>query len=346
MEEMDRKESGRRALSGKRARIGLVAGGAVLGIVLACVIGGVMFISLNATTQGYGASNDLARWAPGTEPEIVEVLVEREAAMAPMEEAAADASYRVTGLAQAPERLIIRNGNISMVVEDTRAVQGTVEEMVARMAGEGAFVVSSEEYGRSGEGQPRITMSIRVPVGSFDEVMDRLAALAVKVTSRNESGQDVTEEYVDLEARLESLEAARQRLLDIMAEARTTKDLLEAEEQLTRREAEIESIQGRMQYLAQSAQLSAIWIELEPYLLRQPVSDTWRPAETARRAVEALVDGLQGFGDFLIFFAIAVLPWLLALGLVVFVVVWLVRWRSRARRKKGAAESEGSDPVA
>ena len=71
----------------------------------------------------------------------------------------------------------------------------------------------------------------------------------------------------------ESLEAARQRLLEIMEEARNTEDLLQAEQQLTQREAEIESIKGRMQYLEQSARLSSIWIELQPHILSQPVGD-------------------------------------------------------------------------
>jgi DNA repair exonuclease SbcCD ATPase subunit len=170
--------------------------------------------------------------------------------------------------------------------------------------------------------------------------MDRLAELAVNVPSRNEASQDVTEEYVDLEARVESLEAARQRLLEIMQEARVTKDLLEAEQQLTQREAEIESLKGRMQYLEQSARLSSIWIELQPYILSQPVGDQWRPAETARRAVDALMDGLRGFGDFLIFFAIAVLPWLVVIGLVVLLLVALVRWWVRVRRTHHADGSE------
>jgi Flp pilus assembly protein TadB len=179
-------------------------------------------------------------------------------------------------------------------------------------------------------------MSIRIPATRFGEAMDRLAELAVTVYSRDESAQDVTEEYVDLEARLESLEAARQRLLEIIEEARNTKDLLEAEQQLTQREAEIESIKGRMQYLEQSARLSSIWIELQPHILSQPVGDTWRPAETSRRAVDTLLDGLRGFGNFAIFFAIAVLPWLLAIGLVIFLIVVFIRWRARVRRSRQA----------
>lgn len=318
----------------------LIVGSIAAGLVLACVVGWFLYASVG----GY-QSESADRGSRVDEAWFSEAMggVEEKAVEVPPMEPSADTSYGARGLAYAAERLIIRTGNLSMVVEDTREAQTTIEEIVASMAGEGAFVVSSDEYGGTEGSQPHITMSIRIPATRFDETMDRLADLAVNVTSRNESGQDVTEEYVDLEARLETLEAARQRLLEIMQETRATKDLLEAEQQLTQREADIESIKGRMQYLEQSARLSSIWIELQPYILSQPVGDQWRPAETARRAVEALVDGLRGFGNFLIFFCIAVLPWLVALGLVVLLIVSLVRWRRRVRRARSAGSSEAGD---
>jgi len=270
-------------------------------------------------------------------PSAEEVVVEKVVVEAP---AAESSAHNLPELVYAAERLIIRTGNISMVVEDTRAASTTIEAMVERMAADGAFVVSANEYGGTEGSQPHISMSIRIPADRFAETLDRLADLAVNVTSRDESAQDVTEEYVDLEARLESLETARQRLLQIMEDARNTKDLLEAEQQLTQREAEIESIKGRMQYLEQSARLSSIWIELQPHILNQPVGDQWRPAETTRRAVDTLLDGLRGFGDFAIFFAIAILPWLAAIGLVIVLIVVLIRWRARARR---ARQTTGED---
>jgi hypothetical protein len=304
----------------------LIVGGIVAGLVLVCVVGWMIYASANRYGADEAASGSRYLRAPGAAPEAKVVAVEAP----PAQPDANDAS----SLAYAAERLIIRTGNLSMVVKDTRAGLTTIEGMVESMAAEGAFVVSADEYGGTEGSQPHITISIRIPASRFEETMDRLAELAVNVTSRNESAQDVTEEYVDLETRLESLETARQRLLEIMQDARSTKDLLEAEQQLTQREAEIESIKGRRQYLEQSARLSSIWIELQPYILSQPVGNEWRPAETTRRAVDMLLNGLRGFGDFVIFFAIAILPWLAAIGLVIFLVVRLVRWRARVRRAR------------
>ena len=305
--------------------------GIVAVLVLAFVVGcgGAAPFSVD---EGVGGSRSGWDADNASQPVVEEVAMEKAVEGAPAEPSA----YGAPELVYAAERLIIRNGNISMAVEDTRRSQATIESMVASMAADGAFVVSAEEHGGTEDSQPYITMSIRIPAARFDEAMDRLADLAVTVYSSNESAQDVTEEYVDLEARLESLDAARQRLLVIMEEARNTEDLLQAEQQLTQREAEIESIKGRMQYLEQSAALSSIWIELQPYILNQPVGDDWRPAETTRRAVDTLLDALRSFGDFAIFFAIAVLPWLAAIGLVILAIVLLIRWRARVRGRRKA----------
>jgi hypothetical protein len=321
--------------------IAAIVAGIAAAFLLACVVGWMLYTPAGRLLGDEAAVGSRYLRAPGAIPEQpMEAVVEKFVEVP----AAEPSAYDTTNLAYAAERLIIRSGNISMVVEDTRATLATIEGMVERMAAEGAFVVSADEYGGTEGNQPHITISIRISASRFDEIMDRLTEMAVNVTSRNESAQDVTEEYVDLEARLESLEAARQRLMEIMQDARSTKDLLEAEQQLTQREAEIESLKGRMQYLEQSARLSSIWIELQPYLLSQPVGDQWRPVETARRAVETLLDGLRGFGDFLIFSAIAILPWLLAIGLVIFILVRFIRWRSRGRRASDQASGEPPHP--
>lgn len=235
------------------------------------------------------------------------------------------------------DRLIIRDGNINISVEDTRDTRDAIEALVGSMADKGAYVISATESGRGESLPPYISMVIRVPVEEFDRALDQIAEMGIDVLDRNESGQDVTEEYVDLAGRVEALEAARDRLLDIMIDADTTEDLLKAEAQLTVREAEIESLKGRMQYLSESARLSRIAITLTPYTLSEPIDTSWKPAETFRRAVEDLVESMQGFADFLIVFGIAVLPWIVFFGLIIWGVVAVVR---RRRAKKAAKAKE------
>ena len=233
-------------------------------------------------------------------------------------------------MVQVPQRVIIRDGYISLAVKDTRASSMAIEQMVKEMETEGAFIVTSQETSRTDDPLPEIRMTIRVPAERFDEVMDRLAALGVKVLDRNEVAEDVTEEYVDLQARLEAMEAARERLQEIMSKAETVEELLSAEQQLTAREAEIESIQGRLEYLTQSAKMSKIEITLLPSVLNLPLGAQWQPGETVRKAYRGLVKSAQGAVNLLIYFGIVGLPWLVILGLLAFGVRRLVR-RYRAK---------------
>ncbi|MDH5506644.1 MAG: DUF4349 domain-containing protein, partial [Anaerolineae bacterium] len=195
------------------------------------------------------------------------------------------------------------------------------------LADEGAFVVSSSERDGTGDQDPTIHMSIRVPVEQFDETMNRLAAMAVTIRQRNETAQDVTEEYVDLQGRLKAMEIARDRLLDIMENSENTEDLLEAEQQLTKREVDIEGIKGRMQYLSGAASLSRIKIDLSPHILSQPIDSSWRPAEEARRSLDILVNSFQNFISGLIRFGISGLPWLVFYGWIVYAVYRFVKKR-------------------
>lgn len=344
-----------------RLKRALVIGGAVLGVVVVCLVALALF---EASGRGFSAGLpglDSAVPQSGrsaAEMDYDEAMEESGEFEAPAAEpmpaddmGAAENSGPGLDLQgqdlqqdQPIERVIIRNGDISLTVENTREAKREIEQMVASMAEEGAFIVASNESGSGREGNPYVSMSIRVPADRFGEVMARLTDMAVEGTnpSINETADDVTEEYVDLQARIENLEAARDRLLVLMEDARTTEDLLMAEQQLTMRENEIESLKGRLRYLSQAARLSRINISLQPYILSQPVDARWRPAETVRQAVDALIDGLRGFGDFIIFFAIAILPWLLLLALIVFAVVRFVQWRLRVRARRSAA---GAPPV-
>jgi hypothetical protein len=239
--------------------------------------------------------------------------------------------------AQQSDRMIIRSGALTLVVDDTRAANQALVAIVSEMAGEGAFVVTSSERGGTGDKPPAISVTIRVPSARFAEVMDRLAALAVDVVDRTESGKDVTEEYVDVQASIQSLEVARDRLLEIVRSAETTEDLLAAERQLTQRESEINKLKARLQYLAQSSQLSSIAVELRPSVLSGQIAPGWRPSETVRRAVERLAFEFQNFVDRLITFTIADLPWIIGSGLLLLLGYLIVRagWR-RTRRSPPA----------
>ncbi|MFA5317764.1 MAG: DUF4349 domain-containing protein, partial [Dehalococcoidales bacterium] len=106
-------------------------------------------------------------------------------------------------------------------------------------------------------------ISIRVAVDYFDEAILALRGLAVEVNSETTSSQDVTEEYVDLGAKLRNLQATEEQLLRLMEKAEDVKDILAVQLELSRTRGEIEQTQGRMQYLERTSSSSLINVSLE-----------------------------------------------------------------------------------
>jgi hypothetical protein len=300
----------------KRPRVwktlGIIAGVALL-LVVGCLVG----LMLMGPMVGSTFSN--VDYSLAGEPMAESFSTDKSAQYAP---------------AQMTEHIIIRDGYISMSVDDTQASNQAIEALVQELAPEGAFIVSTQEYGRGEGPMPEVNMTIRVPVERFDEVMDRLAGLADRVLERRETAEDVTEEYVDVQARLEAMKAARDRLMKLMEQSATVEELLQAEAQLTQREAEIEALQGRLDYLTQSAKMSKIEIRLQPSALSQPLAGVWRPGETVQKAWRGWVQSAQGAVDLLIYFGIMVLPWLLVLAALAFGVrQGIRRYRERRARK-------------
>jgi hypothetical protein len=229
------------------------------------------------------------------------------------------------------ERLIIRNANLSIIVDDAEAGMDAIEALVSRTEG---WVVNSNVW--ETEGIKRGSIVVRVPADVLDAFLEDIHRLANEVTNESISGQDVTEEYVDLEARLRNLEATADRVRSFLDEAEDVEDALAVNSELSRLEEEIERISGRIQFLEQSARFSEVSIEVTPDALAQPVTiGRWEPQGTARTAIEALIKTLQWVADALILILLYLVPMGLILGLPLFFII-----RFLVRRQKGQREAE------
>lgn len=157
------------------------------------------------------------------------------------------------------ERMIIRNAYMALVVED---VSSAVEQITSLAAAYGGFVVNSNLY----ESDSRLyaDISFRVESARFSEAMQTLRELAVDVRSESTSGQDVTEEYIDLTAQLHNLEVTQTQLEKLMEKtSEKVTDILEVQRELSRVTGEIEQTKGRMQFLEKSSSLAFIQVNLE-----------------------------------------------------------------------------------
>lgn len=245
--------------------------------------------------------------------------------------------------AQVPQtRLIIRTGNMAVVVSDTEAA---MESIAAMTEANGGWVVSSSRFQSGVDGALSGSMTVRIPAEGFDSALEAIRLLAVEVTSEETSGQDVTEEFVDLSARLSNLEATAERVRQFLDEARNVEEALAVNQELSRLESEIEVIKGRMQYLEQSAAYSTITVRLTPDELAQPLQVAgWQPEGVAKNALEALISGLQTLANVLIWLVIFCLPLVLIFGIPIALALYLWRWRGR--RKATAAAAASAEPEA
>jgi len=232
------------------------------------------------------------------------------------------------------DRMVIRNASLTLVVEDPTASVNTFSKLAEEMGG---FVVSSylyqTAYGSGDLTTTQGTLTIRVPAERLDEVLEAIKSTAIEVRSENISGEDITQQYVDLQSRLRNLEAAEEQLQEIMGSATRTEDVMMVYNQLVQVRGEIETVKGQMQYFEQAARLSAVTLELIPDAAAQPLQIAgWRPEGTAKAAVEALVRTLQFLADAGIWAVICVAPVGLLLGLPAYFIVRSIRRRRKAAR--------------
>jgi hypothetical protein len=235
----------------------------------------------------------------------------------------------------AQDRKVIRNADLQLEADDTRAA---IDRIVALVEAAGGFVADATVNPvEDPEDQPTASMTLRIPSAELSRVMNQIKDSVQKVVSESQSADDVTEQFIDLEARLTNLEALEVELRALLTEVRQQPDadpdkLLRVFNEVAAVRGQIEQIQGQLDYLENVVDLATLSIGLTPTPAVVPiVEDTWEPVEVARDALRSLVAGLQGVADWAISFALYTLPMLLILLGIPAIVGYIVyrQWRKR-----------------
>jgi hypothetical protein len=221
-----------------------------------------------------------------------------------------------------PNRLIIKNAELTLRVDDTDTAIDRATQVVADTGG---YIISSRVWYQDvrDESYKYATITIGVPVDQFERAMQRLRDIAVQVVDESASGQDVTDEYVDLQSRLDNLEATRDRIREFLEQTQNVEEALRVNEELAAVEEQIEQVQGRMNYLFDRAAYSTITIQLQPDIAPIPTPTPepgWSPATTVRSAGETLGSILQALAELAIWLGVVVLPLLLPPALIVWAI--------------------------
>lgn len=246
----------------------------------------------------------------------------------------AQAATTATAVPQAQPRKLIRRLDLALVVRDT---EGTANQLQSLAASMGGYI--SDLNASRGLDALRYEITLRVPVERLDAAREAIRRMALRVEHEQMSTEDVTGQFVDLEARLRSLRATEDELRELLAEsrerARKVSEVMEIYTNLTEVRTQIEQIQGQLNQLQGQVSFSTIHLTLEPDAGSKPIvtEGGWRPAETTRNAFRNLVGFLQWVVDLVIVLVINGIP----IMLVILVPVLLLR-KAWKRWKKPPAE--------
>lgn len=245
--------------------------------------------------------------------------------------------YDAVGQQAQTERVVLKSAEITVSVAKPNESMKEVSAMATRLGG---FVVNSytwrdQDY-NTGRTYDKATITIRVPAEKLDATLAEIRAMSANgtegVISESQSGQDVTSDFVDSESRLRNLKAAEAQLMELMKNTTDLANTMEVFRELTNIREQIEVLQGHINYLKESADLSSIAITLVAEASLQPIEiGGWKPQGVVRESLEKLVRSFQGLVDFLIRFGITCLPFLIPFGIGVFFMVKALRKRSANR---------------
>jgi hypothetical protein len=237
------------------------------------------------------------------------------------------------------DRMVIKSGEIKLLVKNSDVALDGLTQMVGDVGG---YIVSSQIWyaAYNGENYKYATITVSVPADQFETSLRRLRNLAIRVLNESASGEDVTDQYVDLQSELINLEATRDRIKSFLDQAQNVDEALRINQQLSEIEAQIEQVKGRMNYLSDRSAFSTIAVSIEPDLPPIPPTPTptlmptatpiaWNPGETWKDSTKTLTSAYQGIVDFLIWFGVVIVPILLPPALI----IWLL-WKLLRRKPK------------
>lgn len=283
------------------------------------------------------SSNEIAPQPGFAQPEMSrdEIMAEDSQMDKGFEESGTSTDIQSNGI----ERIVIRNAELSIVVDNPAKAMDTIGRMAERMGG---YIVNSNTWKTSnykGMDIPEANISIRVPANLLNQGLDEIKALLSDLDqdllSENVSGVDVTKEYTDLNSRLKNLEDAEAQLKLILDEANKTEDVLNVFDQLTYYREQIEVTKGQINYYKESAALSMISVRIQAHEAVNPITVAgWKPSVTVSKALQSLVDAFQAIVDGAIWLILLIIPVAALILLPFFLLFLLIRALVRRGKRK------------
>jgi len=227
------------------------------------------------------------------------------------------------------DRKIVRNAELDLEGDSPEQAQ---EKITSIAELKGGFVVESNQSMSDIKANNRdiVTMTLRIPSDRFGETLDEVRKVSSRVISETVKGEDVTEEFIDVEAQLKAKKALEAQFMEIMKRASRVEEALEVQSELADVRGEIEKIEGRKRFLENKSSLSTIKIRLQT---AQVIASSTRGF--GERFVEAFDGGMSVATNFVLgltTFVVALFPFVLFVGLPT-ALVFRYFWKRQVRPK-------------
>ncbi|MDT8860631.1 DUF4349 domain-containing protein [Alkalihalobacillus sp. MEB130] len=230
------------------------------------------------------------------------------------------------------ERMVIYHGYLTMEVKDYLVTREVIQAKAEQLGG---YVVESH-YNEDAEGGLFGTVVLRIPKQDFQPFIEEIGTTEnVKVTEQSTHGNDITEEYVDLESRLKAKRVVEERLLGFLEEADSTESLLKISTELANVQEEIEQMVGRQRFLENQVELSTLTITIHEVsigtsTIQGDQLNTW---ERSKKMFIDTINVLLRTGAAIVVWLIGLSPIFLSLGLILFIILMFYK-RKKNKRKQ------------
>ena len=261
-------------------------------------------------TTGCGASskNEVAR--PAAQPSVK-----------PAAPPAAGAPTTSSPKSPSEMRTVIESAQVTLETKDLPTTEKQVLDLLSKRQG----IVGSSSVTLDGNGRRNGNYMLKVPTGHLQTYVNEIAALAeVVVRQRSLSSQDVTEEFVDISARLDNMQRHEVRLREILAKANTVEEILKVEKELAAVRAQIESTTGRLKAMTGKIEMSTVQLRISEVTVMTEANFFGKLKSIIR-------DSWVAAGD-VVLYLIATVIILSPLALLVAAIWWW--WKRRSKSKQ------------
>ncbi|OGK10226.1 hypothetical protein A2767_02130 [Candidatus Roizmanbacteria bacterium RIFCSPHIGHO2_01_FULL_35_10] len=210
-------------------------------------------------------------------------------------------AYEAAPAPDVANRLVVSESYLSILVKNVIETQKQIIQTAENLGG---YMVNSNLS--NPQDAPTATLTVRVPEKRLNEALQLYRDLSVKVVSENLTGQDVTDQFVDNEARLKTLEDTKAKFQEIFDQATRIEDILNVQQQIINLQSQIDSVKGQQNYLEKNAQMAklTVYLSTDEFALPYAPSESWRPEVIFKQAVRSLVSHVRKLGTALIWLAV------------------------------------------